>query len=474
MAKMNDTQQLFVVVGASVFLCVAAGFGVWWAEGLVEEERQARQTKNEQIATAQVKIDKIPHTEKEVIILRENLDEYVKILPDSKDLNNFFRIANQFAAQSGVSLRALQPAASGAGKGGSFSRVAYRMELSGTIWQFLKFMNSWESYERFVSVTDLVLTSGAKRNRTASATQEEIRHVVKMTVETYMYRQGGKSGEIAIPNYENKRDNLKEEIFKRRQVIRIDSYEFKGSRGRRDIFVDPRQFHDTGEKPGVPIADQKKLIDRYSGEVEELRNLHSRIHESGVTIFDQYRLEKALREGMKRVQDDISNVDEKGLIKYLPYKLKWTNEVIQPLEDLEAKLVALDTPDGNQRWLTDPEFDELVDSMKQLLNLGDLEMARNRYDAVQSKVDVPRGHPSYGKSVTVKGLYIRALRAIEFSNLTLKIQGVLVNEDGKSGLLLNDEVLEEGDYVNQNLFVKSIGTEQVTFVYKGFTLIKTF
>ncbi|MEE9126322.1 MAG: hypothetical protein V3U11_04220, partial [Planctomycetota bacterium] len=87
---------------------------------------------------------------------------------------------------------------------------------------------------------------------------------------------------------------------------------------------------------------------------------------------------------------------------------------------------------------------------------------------------VPRGHPSYGKSVTMKGLYIRALRAIEFSNLTLKIQGVLVNEDGKSGLLLNDEVLEEGDYVNQNLFVKSIGPEQVTFVYKGFTLIKTF
>ena len=106
--------------------------------------------------------------------------------------------------------------------------------------------------------------------------------------------------------------------------------------------------------------------------------------------------------------------------------------------------------------------------------MGDLEMARSRYDAVRSKVDVPRGHSSYGKSITVKGLYIRALRAIEFSNLLLNIQGVVVNQNGKSGLLMNNVVLEEGDYVNDNLFVKAIGAEQVTFVYKGFTLIKTW
>ena len=51
---------------------------------------------------------------------------------------------------------------------------------------------------------------------------------------------------------------------------------------------------------------------------------------------------------------------------------------------------------------------------------------------------------------------------------------IKTQNSGKSGLLLNDQVLEEGDYVNQNLFVKAIGPEAVTFVYKGFTLIKTW
>jgi hypothetical protein len=64
--------------------------------------------------------------------------------------------------------------------------------------------------------------------------------------------------------------------------------------------------------------------------------------------------------------------------------------------------------------------------------------------------------------------------ALEFSTLKLNIQGVCVNQDGKSGLILNGTVYQEGDYIDPNLLVKAVAAEHVEFVFKGFTVVKTW
>jgi Tfp pilus assembly protein PilO len=79
--------------------------GVYYAEGLIEEVEAQITQKKELIAVAEAKIEKIPSIEKEVIILRENLQEYVKILPDTKELTNFLRQLNQFERQSEIKSR---------------------------------------------------------------------------------------------------------------------------------------------------------------------------------------------------------------------------------------------------------------------------------------------------------------------------------------------------------------------------------
>jgi hypothetical protein len=73
----------------------------------------------------------------------------------------------------------------------------------------------------------------------------------------------------------------------------------------------------------------------------------------------------------------------------------------------------------------------------------------------------------------VRDLYLRANIALEFSSQKLDINGVVVNDDGRSGLILNGSVYQEGDYVSDELLIKAVGREQIEFVYKGFTLVKT-
>ena len=86
MAKMNDNQKIMVVGGVALALCAAAGGGVWWAKGLVEDKHTEIGTMRTEIQKAEAKIVKIPRVESDVIVLRENLHEYVKILPDGENV----------------------------------------------------------------------------------------------------------------------------------------------------------------------------------------------------------------------------------------------------------------------------------------------------------------------------------------------------------------------------------------------------
>ena len=232
MRKFTDNQKLGMVAGAVVLLCGLGGTGVWWAKGKVDEKRLAIEDMRTRIADAEAKIAKIPAIEQDVIILRENLNEYVKILPEEQELSNFVRITNEFVSQSGVHMRQLVPGNPTKGRGSAFSRYSYKLELNATIWQLMQFMIFFENYERFVQVKDFQLASGQP------TPSNDTVHTVSMTVETYVYTGKTKGKDVTIPNYANKVEKLQEEIYEARTITVSEKYKFQGSRGRRDIFMD--------------------------------------------------------------------------------------------------------------------------------------------------------------------------------------------------------------------------------------------
>ena len=109
MAKMTDNKKMILIGASGLLLGAAALGGVWWSKGLVDEQQGEIEKMRTEIADAQKKIDKIPSLERDVIVLRECVREYVKILPEEGELNNFVRNANQFMAQSGVQFKKLLP-----------------------------------------------------------------------------------------------------------------------------------------------------------------------------------------------------------------------------------------------------------------------------------------------------------------------------------------------------------------------------
>jgi Tfp pilus assembly protein PilN len=75
MANWTQKKLLAVIGGSAVGICLLAAGGVYYAQGLIEEVEANVKQKREGITAAEAKIAKIPALQKDVIILRENLDE---------------------------------------------------------------------------------------------------------------------------------------------------------------------------------------------------------------------------------------------------------------------------------------------------------------------------------------------------------------------------------------------------------------
>jgi Tfp pilus assembly protein PilO len=472
MANWSQSKLIAAIGGGAVCICLAAGGGVYWASDLVAQIEADISQKEGSIAEADAKIAKIPGLEQDVIILRENLGEYVKILPDSKELTDFVRMVYQFEKQSGI--KSTQMLGRGQREGKTtdrFTPIAFSYEMTATLWQCLKFINLIENYERFVSITDFSISAGGA-TRGEEMIDGDAVHTVKLTLQTYTYNATGGAKTVTIPDYENQRLALREEIWKRMQAIRIDRYEHRGQQGRRDILVDPRERGDL-RPDGPSQEEQRKLLEKDAAEVARLRDMHLRLRKQDTTLFELYSLEKSLKEGLERLEAELDK--DASRVSYAPYKLRWAKEVVTPLEDLHTQMVAVAKA---QQGVVDPclpakDMEQLIADMESDCKSGMLEQAKTRYESVATRLDVPTKDPRHVLAVAAKGWHVKAATALDFKGLDLKVQGLVVNKGGKSGLLLNGEVYEEGDYVSDELLVKLVEEEQVWFVFRGLTLVRT-
>ncbi len=201
MATWTQKKMLVGIVTSSVVLCLSAGGGIWYALGLIEETTAQVTEKEQAVAAADARIKLVPGLEKDVIILRENLGEYVKILPDTKELTAFVRMLNLFDKQSGIKSNGLRSNRRAENKGERFTPIEYTYEVTATLWQCLKFMNLIETFDRFVSITDFSISSGAE-DRTAERREGDVVHKVRLTLQTYQYNGRSEGKEAQIPDYD--------------------------------------------------------------------------------------------------------------------------------------------------------------------------------------------------------------------------------------------------------------------------------
>jgi Tfp pilus assembly protein PilO len=473
MANWNQKKLLIAIAGGALVLCGAAIAGVWWASGLITDVEAQITQKSEAVAAAEAKIAKIPSLEKDVVILRENLDEYVKILPNTKELNGFVRMLHQFERQSGMQSTGLVPVRSNEVKGQRFTPIGYTYEATATLWQCIKFMNLIENYERFISITDLQITSGTGNRGADESRDGDVVHKVRMTLQTYAYNAGGgEAKEAKIAEYAALKKSLQEEIWKSQMTIRIDRYDHRGPQGRRDVLVDPRERGDIA-KNGPSPAEQRSVLDRYVDEIARLKEMQQRVRKQDTTLFEQYALEKGLKDGVEKLAAELES--DAGRITYAPYRLRWAKDVVAPLDELRNQLdaVAKAQPSKADPFMPKKELEQLVTDLATDCETGQLEQAKTRFEVCASRLNIPAADARHELAVAAKAWHVKASTALDFKGLELTVQGIVVNPEGRSGVLLNGEVYEEGDYISEELLVKQVGEEQISFVFRGLTLVRT-
>lgn len=467
MAQFSEKQVILIIALSGLVLSGGAWGGVYWAQGKAEEERLVIDGLDKKITEAEAKKARIPVDEKDVIILRENVSEYVKILPETSELTNFARTITRFAMQSGVVISSLSPKLGGRGAQ-AFSNYSYSMAFTGTLWQFMKFMNSFESFKRFVDVTTFTITAGQPDD---DDNLDDVVHRYTMEVNTYVYNQaaGGKKA-VQIPNYEIKREWLREDIYRARTKIQVEKYAFKGGSARRDIFVDPRLDTTTTSGGVIDVPEQAKFIDELAEEIKVLQKIYTDALIL-TNVIERYEKIREVKRRLKAVRVRVDDITDKDIISYRPYRLKFQREVTVLLDELWMTVFTDKEASGEEiplsLLMSTRRFmeDSLID--------GRLEDAVERFQIIRERLFFQETQVEKIKeSEHLRILFQKASSALEFSRLNLKLTGHIVTDGGISTAIINSKTYQEGDALSADLFLLEIGPEWLKFLYKGVEILR--
>ena len=100
-----------VFLGIAGLAFVGSAVGSWFSYQDFKDLEVEAEGIQAQINTARNKIRKIEDLEREVIILRQNLQHYVRILPSDAEVNEFYRNLQEFVNFSRRADHGVEPAA---------------------------------------------------------------------------------------------------------------------------------------------------------------------------------------------------------------------------------------------------------------------------------------------------------------------------------------------------------------------------
>ena len=473
MAKMTRKKyQIFMVAFTLLILLGSGGLSYWIYDEyqrVVEEEEALRG----QVAVAKIKCGKVASLEKEVIIIRENVNRYVKILPNTKEVNEFVKGLSDFANKSNVVLTSLRDDRRSIRqrKGPQiFDKESFRLDLRCNIFQFLDFISMIENYERFLKITEIRIKAGEYDEDTL---RSDVSHGMDMLVETYVYHGNeGKAGATKIQNYNKKRDMIIDEIITWRGDFKIDHYEHVADPTIRDPFIDPRRWAASGKGGfGLDVADQEEFISGMMDKIFEVNGLLEYMKDTvSMPFIRGLEIRKEAAEKIIEINNRVNEAIEKRWITD-PACVKKMDRIILPgLKEINK----INTGDEEVRpsGVLLGHLTDMRDKLKTMLDTGDYERCVRDYELMKGDIGVQalaaaELDDERGSVINqIEKIYIKARAAREFYKIPIKISGI-ISKTERSVIIVNGQVLMEGQFVQEDLVVEKIETERVMFRYKN-------
>ncbi|MFT4543230.1 MAG: Tfp pilus assembly protein PilO [Planctomycetota bacterium] len=468
---MSPRNSWLTFFGSGLLSAIGLGVVIYYEIEDIEKTELEAETIATEIASARKTIEGTPSLEREVIVLREMSEVISQILPDEEGVNNLINTLYDYSGDSGVAVTSYKPkpAANRAGSRSAFESVAYTLALKGDTFKLIDLLNRIETHSRLVTVPAFTLSASSRRDIEDDGVAS---HSITLDVETYTYERKGSVEPVKIDGYERKRDLLAGEISRRRQALSLARYNYRGPRGRRDPWIDPRVPAHVTDESALSVQDQMDLVEGLNMKMKVVLEEWTEVEEAPnelARMLARRDVERAVAD----LQEDLRRLEADGQISYVPAKKRLRNDVYDPLDELLA-LLADDTPTGPSREV----LTELHESMHEHISLGEYALALDAYSLMLPNLEMVVGDPIRMHIVNaIKEAHWEAQTLSEFEKIELNIGGVAIIEGRPPAIVLNGRAIGIGDRVvkgEDELELLDIRPNEIDFYFRGVVLTRIF
>ncbi|MBK7643503.1 MAG: type 4a pilus biogenesis protein PilO [Planctomycetes bacterium] len=454
------------VLGGGVLLGGALGALIWSKYRAIETDRGEIATLRTNIENSRKQIEGTPALEREVIVLRE-LNEVMKtILPDNEDVNNLVRTLQRFGEDSKVKISGLKPKPPDTRSKSDFDKVGYTLTFEGDAFQLLDFTNLIESHKRFMRVPSFRIQAA---QRSQMEKEGVIAHRIQMDVETFVYdpKKDGKT--VKIDGYERKRDLLQGEIQRRRQELSLAPFTYRGQRGRRDPWIDPRvpAADENGDR--VPVTVQMETVQALIERAQAISAQWTEI-EGAENVIEQMLKRSEFDGKLAAIEEEVRRLQTDKTITYVPSQRRLQGEVADVLEALRRKM-EINHPVAGP---TENQLREIEKTMTSQTERGEFKLVLEAYKSVEKDLALAEADPLRKPLVDrIKVIEADARTVLDFEKIALRFDGrAYVN--GQAIAVINGKIVGVGDLLEKELLIHSINRDEIEFLFRGMVFARRF
>ena len=473
-ALKSTKKKAWIIIGVSTFLILGSAGVAYMDYSTIGDEEQQIAVLETENTRADTRISKINSIEDRVLRDRLIVKERVKILPDDKDINQFVKKISDFSADSGVEITRLDDsAARNRGRrqsSGAFLDVAYKLELAGTMDQFLEFMHRFETHDRFVKVKSFSISN----NETSR--DEEIQglplHKIELVLETYIYKPAkGSRPPVNILNGDKRTVALLEKEPEA-DTLELQVYNYHPQSGRRDIFADPRQRAGASQERNRIVAQdaakQKEVLEELIKEFAVIKT----------ALSDEQKIKRFVEKiaFAEKVSDRIAALAR--TIEELTANKVFRDPDLLKKFHINVKLpfsVVYDSrQDMDSRGLAHRELKVEYEHMLSAFEAGLFEDVLASSQALGSVKSANVGTEITALFTKIDAISSRASARLEFAQIPINLRGYVFQDDKpeQAVIIINNRAYSRGDVLADGVIVGRIDLSQVVFLYKDEEITK--
>lgn len=465
---MNERRWWIGIIAGGALVAAGLGTLIWLQFGKIDEARNNVATLKGNIESSRKLIEGTGALERDVIVLRE-LSEVMKgILPDNDDVNNLVRTLQKFSEDSGVHISGLKKKNFDNKKDkNDFDKVGYTLSLEGDAFEFLDFLDLIEGHSRFMKVSTFRITAAQRSQLEKEGVPA---HKVTMDVETYVYEPKKDQKPVKIDSFERKRDLLLGEINRRRDGLTVSTYSYRGARGRRDPWIDPRVPSQAENASQLTVQQQMDAVQRLYEATQVVLAKWAEVKHSD-NVIKEMMMRAEVEEGLAALEEDVRRAISEKQIVYVPSAKRLQNDVVDPLNELRAQMVQSDGRKGP----SETQLREIEATMVHHQEAGEYKLMLEAFGAIENRLLLVESDPLRKPLVDrLNELAYEGRTVIDFEKVKVNVGAVVLIEDSAPMALINGKSLGVGDVLNDELIVRAIRRDEIEFIFRGVIFARRF